>query len=78
MTYALTFYWLMGILMAVTCLYLIVHGIASYDKYTNFKLDLSRFDKNWQPHAIKAVAALFVLSVLILATVFIYSNHLIP
>lgn len=78
MTYALTFYWLMGILMAVNCLYIIVHGIASYEKYTYFKLDLSTFDKNWQPHLIKAVAALLVLSVLILTTVFIYSNRLIP
>ncbi len=78
MTYALTFYWLMGILMAVNCLYIIVHVVVSFDKYENFKIDLSRHDKDWQPHVIKAVAALFVLSVLILATVFIYSNHLIP
>lgn len=78
MTYALTFYWLMGILMAVNCLYIIVHGAVSFDRYVNFKLDLSRHDKNWQPHLIKAVVALFVLSVLILTTVFICSNHLIP
>lgn len=78
MTYALTFYWLMGILMAVNCLYIIVHGAVSFDRYANFKLDLSNHDKDWQPHLIKAVAALFVLCVLILTTVFIYSNHLIP
>lgn len=78
MTYALTFYWLMGILMAVNCLYIIVHGVVSINRYENFKLDLSNYDKDWQPHLIKTVAALFVLSMLILATVFIHSNNLIP
>ena len=78
MTYALTFYWLMGILMAVNCLYIIVHGVVSINRYENFKLDLSKHDKDWQPHLIKTVAALFVFALIILTTVFIYSNNLIP
>lgn len=78
MSYALTFYWLMGMLMAVNCLYIIIHGVISCNRYENYRLDLSTYNKDWQPHLIKAVAALFVLSVLILTTVFTYSNNLIP